>query len=157
MDPTQKGFLVLAVLAGVYFLIIKPAQDAAALAAAGGGGGGAAVVPVVDATTGVVTPAVMPVAPVVVTPSGPKYLGCYKDTGSRTLPKHAGNMTLSECAAKAKAAGNSVFGMQYNNGVGGDKAECWIGANSGYDKYGAASNCGAKKLGGSWANAVYSV
>jgi len=143
--------LILIGLAALYFFVIKPNQDAAA------GAAGAAVVGVVDTDTGEVKSAVVPTAPVVATPSGPKYIGCYKDTGSRAIPTHAGNMTLAECADKARAAGNTIFGMQYNNGVGGDKAECWIGANTGYDKYGAATNCGAKNLGGSWANAVYSL
>jgi len=87
----------------------------------------------------------------------PKYLGCYKDTPTRALPKLLGHLTLPECVKRVRQSNNKIFGMQYNNGIGGDRAECWTGNDAGYARYGPANNCGSKKLGGTWANAIYKV
>ncbi len=110
-----------------------------------------------------VTPAV-----VTVTPAAPQaapsyaYKGCYVDDGNRVLPRLIGpQVTIEDCAAQARAAGNKVFGIQYSAGQGmlGRGGECWIGNDSGYDRLGAATNCensGGRQFGGAWSNAVYS-
>ncbi len=71
------------------------------------------------------------------------YMGCYNDMkgGVRDLPTSLGNFTQAECAEKAK--GYNYFGLQYYEGVGGGKGQCWAGNT--YGKQGGSTNC--KKLG----------
>jgi hypothetical protein len=85
------------------------------------------------------------------------YMGCYKDQvgGVRDLPTNLGNFTQAECAEKAK--GYNYFGLQYYEGVGGGKGQCWVG-NS-YGKQGGSTNCkklgDGKMYGGGGTNAIY--
>jgi len=111
------------------------------------------------------------------TGAGHKYLGCYMDVGHsgrtyqnkqqegttyRALSRGMGAKTIAECAAAAKQNNMKYFGMQYPQGYGNNRAECYVG-NDGYDRYGGKLSdndrecrSGADgKMGGGWVNAVY--
>jgi len=85
------------------------------------------------------------------------YMGCYKDQvgGVRDLPTNLGNFTQAECAEKAK--GYKYFGLQYYEGVGGGKGQCFAGNT--YGKQGGSTNCkklgDGKMYGGGGTNAIY--
>jgi len=92
------------------------------------------------------------------TSSGSKYIGCFKDNGSRVLKKQITNaktMTKNVCVAACKKAGYKYAGTQY-------ASQCFCGNE--YKKLGKATNCNMsctgdkkQKCGGSWANSVYQV
>lgn len=84
--------------------------------------------------------------------STPGYQGCFKDNGSRMIPKFHGNVSKKEdCFAKAKQAGDNVVGLQYGG-------QCFTGNNSRYDALGKETNTGnCGPLGGSWSNQVYTL
>jgi len=89
-----------------------------------------------------------------------KFKGCYKDTGSRDLPKYIGalaNNMASVCGARCNSKGYKYFGMQVGT-------QCFCGNKFG--RYGKSNNCkstckgnkGEKnKCGGGWANSVYEI
>jgi hypothetical protein len=92
--------------------------------------------------------------------AGPHYVGCFNDAVDRRLSQNLGNMYLNDCYNKAKDLDKSKFGMQYANGVGGNKAQCWVGDDTNYGTLGTSTNCSLyddNLLGNSWANAVYSI
>lgn len=91
--------------------------------------------------------------------SGPKYLGCFQDQSVRALSKYTGDKTFDECALDAKNGGYKYFGTQFAEGIGGGKAQCFVG-NSGYDRYGKISGCAplapiTQVVGRAGSNAVY--
>lgn len=106
-----------------------------------------------------VPPVIIPPT-IVVIPTSPIYIGCYKDTSSRALPTDAGVTTFDNCAELAKKAGSSYFGLQYAEGSSiKGQAHCFYGGSN-YSKYGSTNTCTAKDtsgniLGSSWSNAVY--
>jgi len=90
--------------------------------------------------------------------SGPIYLGCYKDKGTRRLPKllQRSNSNVGKCNAAAKKARLSYFGLQWHG-------ECWGGSSvSQAISYGMSNGCNTKcrsnrgqTCGGGWHNSVY--
>jgi len=77
-----------------------------------------------------------------------KYVGCYKDTGNRAIPRMMGKVSSNEqCKEIAISNNSNIYGLQYNG-------ECWIGNDLAKAlNYGEAGNC--PTLGGSWTNQVY--
>lgn len=88
----------------------------------------------------------------------PRYLGCFKDTGTRDLPVMAAQtsgMTTEKCVSLCREKGSAYAATQFGQ-------QCFCG-NS-YGKYGPAKNCdtkctgnAAEICGGTWANSVYSI
>jgi hypothetical protein len=84
------------------------------------------------------------------------YLGCFKDCdGGRALPNNRSwRMSGSPeekrktCEALTRAAGDNLFGLQYNH-------ECWSGKDVAYDRMGAAQNC--PPTGGGCTQQVYKI
>ena len=92
------------------------------------------------------------------TETPPNYLGCYNDSGNRTLPTFLGsNNTYESCQNLAKKNNWSLFGLQYTQP--NNTSECWVGN----DKTKAISlgknNCKVLNnnvpVGGPWTNAIY--
>lgn len=93
--------------------------------------------------------------------SAPMYMGCFKDTSVRALPIMTGPITFEKCRDVAKAAGSKYFGLQWPEGSKNGTAQCFYG-NGYYDKYGSSTACvlsdgSGRKIGGVWANSVYSL
>ena len=82
--------------------------------------------------------------------SGPKYIGCFRDSGGRQIPNYRGQTnSVGECAGIAERYNENVIGLQYGG-------QCFTGTNPRYDGIGPendANNCGP--LGGTWSNQVY--
>ena len=99
-------------------------------------------------------------APVAISPAAgqARYLGCFKDTGTRDLSGYTTNtpgMTTQMCVNLCREKGFAYAATQFSQ-------QCFCG-NS-YGKYGQATNCNMKcagnngeTCGGSWANSVYSI
>ncbi len=89
--------------------------------------------------------------------------GCFVDGYSgigqqRVLPNMRGDKTPQECYAAALAAGDTIVGFQYGDGVGGGKAQCWTGpVGSDYYRYGPSTACSRTNnlLGSAYANNIY--
>ena len=89
-------------------------------------------------------------------------VGCYKDTGNRTIPTLEGKDSIldgsyssrtnpiAKCAVAAMRAGYSMFAVQ-NGGWCAASAT----ASQTYDKYGKSTACKDDGEGGPWANEVY--
>ena len=89
-------------------------------------------------------------------------VGCYKDTGSRTIPTLEGKDSIldgsyssrtnpiAKCAVAAMTAGYSMFAVQ-------DGGWCAASATAPqtFDKYGKSTACKDDGEGGPWANQVY--
>jgi len=77
-----------------------------------------------------------------------KYIGCYKDTGNRAIPRFMGKVSSNEqCKEIAVSNNSNIYGLQFNG-------ECWIGNDlSKALNYGETGNCPA--LGGGLTNQVY--
>jgi hypothetical protein len=77
------------------------------------------------------------------------YLGCYNDTGNRSIPNYVGNVnSKDECEDYAISNNAALYGVQYYG-------QCFIGNDiSKAAQYGATSNC--PDMGGSWTNQIYS-
>jgi hypothetical protein len=87
------------------------------------------------------------------------YLGCYNDSGSRTLPSYLGNgKTYSTCNSAAQSGKYTFFGLQNTQPDG--TSECWVGNDqSKAMSLGKASNCKISNnisVGAGWSNAIYS-
>jgi hypothetical protein len=84
--------------------------------------------------------------------------GCFFDSEERIIPNFKSELTPAECYAKALAAGDSIVGFQFGEGVGGGKAQCWTGpATTDYARLGPSTGCSVtnNKLGAAWANNVF--
>lgn len=86
---------------------------------------------------------------------GNRYMGCFRDGGSRDLPLYVGYMSSDQCMMTAVNQNVPYYGLQYGG-------QCFLG-NS-YGRYGSADNCnmgcytnGQELCGGNWANQVYSI
>jgi hypothetical protein len=98
-------------------------------------------------------------------PAGKQWVakGCFIDGYSgfgqqRVLPNTRGEKTPQECYAAALAAGDTIVGFQYGEGVGGGKAQCWTGpTGSNYYRYGPTTACARTNnlLGAGYANNIY--
>jgi hypothetical protein len=83
--------------------------------------------------------------------------GCYSDREDRAIPNYRGDLTPEQCQAVAIENGDNIIGLQYGNGIGGGRAQCFTGpSTSQYDKYGTTSACYItnNQLGSGWANNV---
>lgn len=100
-------------------------------------------------------------APPPVTPPAagtPRYIGCYKDTGTRDLSGYTTNapgMTTHMCVNLCREKSFAYAATQHSN-------HCFC--DNSYGKYGKATNCDMKcggnageMCGGYWANSVYSI
>ena len=87
------------------------------------------------------------------------YLGCYNDSGNRTLPTSLGSgKTYSTCNSSAASGKYTLFGLQNTQPDG--TSECWAGNDqSKAMSLGKASNCTISNnltVGAGWSNAIYS-
>jgi len=80
-----------------------------------------------------------------------KYDGCFRDDGSRMIPKYNGSYpNINTCYNLAKSKNHTVFGVQYGG-------ECWTGTDMNKAKsLGNGPDCGSS-LGGGWTNQVHSI
>lgn len=87
------------------------------------------------------------------------YLGCYRDSGNRRLPKYLGDgKTYETCQSAAQSGNWKYFGLQYMQP--NKTSECWVGNDLNMaTSFGKASNCtklsDSVSAGGGWSNAVY--
>lgn len=90
-------------------------------------------------------------APLTVTNTKLKNLGCWNDSGNRALSKYNGNVTTKEqCAELAQENGSNIFGLQYYG-------ECWSNVpGDNYKKYGKSTK-ECTDLGTGWQNHVYKI
>jgi len=81
------------------------------------------------------------------TRSDVRYVGCFRDRGSRALGTYKGSgKSVSQCAQACK--GYTYLGRQASG-------QCFCG-NSGYDRYGKTGGCNCDgRYAGSWRNCVY--
>jgi len=89
----------------------------------------------------------------------PEYLGCFKDTSTRALPKFLGVMTFNEAVNAAKNGGYKYFSLQDGKPFSYNKAMVFVSNSDDYNKYGPV-NCNSKLntgeiTGDSYVNAVY--
>lgn len=87
---------------------------------------------------------------------GPRYLGCYRDQGTRDLAGHTlqdARMTTQMCVSECGARGFAYAGTQFGS-------HCFCGQR--YGASGSAPNCdmacagnAAQMCGGVWANSIY--
>jgi hypothetical protein len=91
----------------------------------------------------------------------PTFLGCFRDSSSRTLPFYFGQLNKDDCINTCKSNGYHFAGRQHSN-------ECWCGNSNSdgladydendYAKYGPSSACQCDAGNqGSWVNCVYKV
>ncbi len=94
--------------------------------------------------------------PEIVPTTGPGYLGCYTDSGTRALPDYLGTSyaTIESCKEAARARGHVYAGLQQGN-------QCYGGSNLLYTKVDdsecsvpCAGNPG-QLCGGNWRNSAY--
>jgi hypothetical protein len=84
--------------------------------------------------------------------------GCYNDTHDRALKNMRGLYTIDECKNAAIQNSDDVIGLQYGNGVGNGKGQCWTDktTTSNYAKYGPLDSSKTCELYGSdWNNRVF--
>jgi len=59
--------------------------------------------------------------------SAAAFTGCWSDSNGRSLPNSVSDVTMDGCAAAARREGSLLFGLQYPEGYGDDRIECWFG------------------------------
>jgi hypothetical protein len=115
------------------------------------------VVPVVATPTVAAPPPAVAPPTVAAPPTGPKFIGCLKDSADRILPTQApgGQLTWDSCKAAAGSA--KYFGLQHWSGDPNRKTgECWYGNE--LKRQEPATNCiveDGHHIGGFWSLAAY--
>jgi hypothetical protein len=90
------------------------------------------------------------------------YMGCYVDKTERDLPIYGGDMTLDECANKARSLKYNIFGLQFSegSGFGGKGGQCWYGNDTNYGMHGTSNTCtvlDGRGFGSAYSNAIYAL
>lgn len=86
------------------------------------------------------------------------YIGCFKDSSTRTMPIQLGVMTYDEAMAAGKQNGYKYIGLQDATAYGLQKAQVWASNDETYNKLGTTTCVKlttGQQAGGPWANAVY--